>query len=106
VNDRLATPLHPSLVRPILLGGAERELVLINVVTIFTLVLGIGLHPLTLFLALFLGTAGHSAMVLAARYDPQLWRVYSRHLHYRSFYPARALHGAPLPPVHRFDEAG
>lgn len=102
-HDSLKTPLHPSLVRPILLGGAERELVLINAIVIAALLLGIGPHPLTLAIAVFLGTAGHSAMVLAARFDPQMLRVYSRHIRYRTYYPARALYGAPMPQVHPFN---
>ncbi|MCP3963596.1 MAG: conjugal transfer protein TrbD [bacterium] len=102
MDSALATPLHASLVRPILLGGAERELVLVNCIVIAVLVLGIGPHPLTFLLAALLGTLGHSAMVLAARFDPQMWQVYRRHLVYQTFYPARALHHAPLAPVHCF----
>ena len=102
-HDRLTTPLHPSLVRPILLGGAERELVLINVILITVLVLGVGPHPLTFVLAALLGTAGHSVLVLAARFDPQIWRVYARHVLYQPFYPARARFDAPLAPVHAFN---
>ncbi len=99
----LATPLHPSLVRPILLGGAERELVLINVILIVVLVLGVGPHPLTFVLAAMLGTAGHTLLILAARFDPQIWRVYARHVLYQPFYPARARFDAPLAPVHAFN---
>ena len=99
----LETPLHPSLIRPILLGGAERELVLINAIVIAVLILAIGPHPLTFATAAALATAGHSALVLAARYDPQMWRVYSRHVVHRTYYPARGLHGAPLPPIHPFN---
>ncbi len=101
----MTTPLHPSLVRPILLGGAERELVLINVILIVVLVLGVGPHPLTFVLALALGTIGHSGLVLAARFDPQIWRVYARHVVYQPFYPAQARFDAPLAPVHAFNTA-
>ncbi len=102
-RDSLATPIHPSLVRPILLGGAERELVLINLILIVVLVLGVGPHPLTLLLALLLGSAGHSLLVLAARFDPQMWRVYARHVIYQPYYPAAARFDAPLAPVHPFN---
>ena len=96
----LETLIHPSLVRPILLAGAERELVLINAITIAALLLGIGPHPLTLATAALLATAGHSALVLAARFDPQMLRVYARHIHYRSFYPARAPFDTPPALIH------
>lgn len=87
----LRTPLHASLVRPVLLGGGEREPVVINAVMVAALVLGMGPHPLTLGLAALLATLGHTALVLAARSDPQMWRVYTRHLQYARFYPARAV---------------
>ena len=70
-----AVPLHAALVRPILLGGAERELVIIEATAVFVLLFGVGLHLLTLALAVLLATAGHGALVLAARRDPQMLRV-------------------------------
>lgn len=100
------TAIHASLVRPVLLGGAERELVLVNTITVFALVLGLGPHPASLTLAVVLATAGHSALVLAARSDPQMFRVYVRHVRFQEFYPARALVHAPPPPsVHGFQES-
>ena len=102
----LRTPLHASLVRPVLLGGGEREPVVINVVAIAALVLGMGPHPLTLAVALVLATAGHAALVLAARSDPQMWRVYTRHLRYGRFYPARAAWWARRPIVLPFRGTG
>ncbi|MBT8248600.1 MAG: VirB3 family type IV secretion system protein [Acidimicrobiia bacterium] len=103
-RDLRQTALHPSLIRPILLGGAEREPVLVNVILIFALVLGVGPHPLTFLLAITLGTLGHSALVWAARHDSQIWKVYSRHLRYRRFYPARSRFDARLSPIHPFNE--
>lgn len=105
MTDRsLETPLHPSLVRPILLGGAERDLVLLNALAVAVLVLGVGPHVLTLLLGGLLATVGQAALVLAARHDAQMWRVYSRHIRYQTYYPARALLGAPLATVHPFPE--
>ncbi len=101
-RDSLETPIHPSLVRPILLAGAERELVLVNAIVIAVLLLGIGPHPLTISTAALLATAGHSALVLAARFDPQMLRIYARHIHYRAYYPARAPFNAPQAIVHPF----
>ncbi len=106
MSQKLETPLHPSLVRPILLGGAERELVLINAILIAVLLLGIGPHLLTFLTAALLATAGHSILVLAASYDPQMWRVYSRHLAYSTFYPARALYTARPALIHPFQTTG
>lgn len=101
-HTTLDTPIHASLVRPILLGGAERELVLINLLAIVVLLLGVGPHPITFLLAALLGSAGHSLLLIAARFDPQMWRVYARHLLYQPFYPALASFAAPLSPIHPF----
>ena len=76
---------------------------LINVILIVVLVLGVGPHPLTFVLAALLGTAGHTLLIVAARFDPQIWRVYARHVLYQPFYPARARFDAPLAPVHAFN---
>ena len=83
-------PLHRSLTRPILLGGAERDLVIIEVSLIVALLLGVGFHPLSVGLALFLGTIGHRLLVWIGRQDPQATRVYARHRQYQPFYPAAA----------------
>jgi len=98
-----ATPLHPSLTRPILLGGAERELVIIEGTTIVALSLGVGFHLLTLLLAAILATVGHSLLTVAAKADPQMLRVYTRHVRYQSFYLALAHPEAPPATVLPFD---
>ena len=67
-----------------------------HVLSILVLVMGVGPHPFTLILAGTLATLGHSLLVLAARYDPQIFRVYARHLRTQGYYPARALLEAPV----------
>lgn len=81
---------HQSLTRPVLLGGAERELVIVEVSLIAALVMGLGFHPLSLGLSLLLGTVGHRMLVWTGRQDPQATRVYARHRQYQPFYPASA----------------
>ena len=83
-------PVHPSLIRPLLLAGAERELVLVNVVVIAALIFGVGFYWLSLLVAFFLATAGHWLLVQAATLDPYLSRIYKRHLDYEGFYLAQA----------------
>ena len=56
-------PLHSSLTRPILLGGAERDLVIIEVSLIAALLFGVGFRFASLSLALLLGTVGHRILV-------------------------------------------
>jgi type IV secretory pathway TrbD component len=93
-------PIHAALTRPLLLAGAERELVLVNVVTIAALVFGIGWHWATMSAAIFLATVGQWLLVQAAKIDPQLSRIYKRHLTYKPFYQAQASIDAPISPVH------
>jgi type IV secretion system protein TrbD len=98
--EQQRTPIHQSLVRPILLAGAERRLAILNWLIMAALIFGVGLHLYTLALAALLGTVGHWGLRQAAKFDPQLSEVYVRHLHYQRFYPPRAEVIAPAAPVH------
>lgn len=89
------TPIHPSLTRPLLLGGAERELVLANGTIIAALLFGVGLHWASLSAAGLLATAGHWGLRRMAGHDPQLSRIYLRHIRYQDAYPAQAAVQAP-----------
>jgi type IV secretory pathway TrbD component len=88
-------PIHPSLTRPLLLGGAERELVLVNGIFIAALVFGVGFHWVSVTIASLLASLGHWALTRAARYDPRLSRIYVRHVRYQPYYPACPMSQAP-----------
>jgi type IV secretory pathway TrbD component len=90
--------IHQSLVRPVLLAGAERPLAIGNWIAAAALILGGG-RWYTAALGVLLATGGHWALVQAAKVDPHLSRVYVRHFRYdQDCYPARASIGAPTPP--------
>ena len=89
------TPIHQSLSRPLLLAGAERALVLVNGTLIAALIFGVGFHWASLGMAALLATLGHWALTRAARHDPQLSRIYVRHVRYQEYFPARAAVQAP-----------
>jgi type IV secretory pathway TrbD component len=93
MDEPRRAPVHPSLTRPLLLGGAERELVLMNGTMIAALIFGVGFW-VSLTIAALLATAGHWALTRAAKYDPRLSRIYVRHVRYQSYYPARPPIGA------------
>ena len=95
MDEPRRAPIHPSLTRPLLLGGAERELVLLNGTIIAALIFGVGFHWVSLTIATLLATAGHWALTRAAKYDPRLSRIYVRHVRYQSYYPARPPIAAP-----------
>lgn len=79
--------IHASLFRPILFAGAEPSVVVLEVSTAFALIFGIGLHGVTVALAVFYVTAVHSVMVWVAKQDPQMTALYIRSLSGRDFYP-------------------
>ncbi len=82
--------IHRSLVRPLLLAGGERKLVMLNYVFIAVLLLGAGLNTLTIITAIVLATAGHTALMKLATYDPQFLRVYLRYRYYALYYSAQS----------------
>jgi type IV secretory pathway TrbD component len=91
-------PMHASLVRPVLFGGAEPAAVAIEVLTAGALLFGAGFHLATFALASFYLIVVHGAMVRIARHDPQMSELYIRSLVARDYYPA---HGAARAPADR-----
>lgn len=81
---------YPSLVRPILVAGAERAVVLPLGIAVGALVLGIGPKLLSLALAAGLIFGVLPLLRAAARTDPQMFAVYVRHRTYQPVYPAQA----------------
>lgn len=96
MNGPRKTIIHQSLVRPILIGGAERTLAFINGVIGAALVFGIGSIVAAAYgvcQVLFV----HWALVKLAKKDPQFFDVYKRHVKYQTYYPAKAHFSAPSP---------
>lgn len=87
--------IHMSLTRPLLLAGAERELVLVNGTLIAALIFGVGFHWASMTVAVLLATVGHWALTRAAKHDPQMSCIYVRHVRYQEYYPACARVQAP-----------
>lgn len=87
--SELTATFHSSLIRPILLAGADRNLVMINITCITTLIFGVGIHWTTIFLAAFFAVFGHLALIKLAKFDPLFFQLYLRHIRYRDFYLAK-----------------
>lgn len=81
------TAIRQSLNRPDLLIGGERELVLSSGLLSFTLIF-VGVSLLTTVVAVALWTTALYILRRMAKVDPQLSRVYVRHLRYSKYYPA------------------
>jgi type IV secretion system protein VirB3 len=84
-----AIPVHLSLIRPILLMGAERELVLSSGIIAAVLVMSLERLVFTVTGVLF-WTMSLAALQRAAKADPQFSRVYLRHVRYRAYYAAQS----------------
>jgi len=93
------TPVRQSLLRPQLLFGGERELVLSS--GMFCLMAAYAIQ-LDLLLVLPIGCFVLAMAVLPrmAKHDPQLSKVYIRHVNKRTYYPA-APHFTALEPQPR-----
>lgn len=89
-----AIPIHQSLTRPILIGGAERTLAFVNGIISTALIFGIGSMEAAIF-GIFMALGVHWALVQVASRDPQFSEVYQRHVVFQTYYPARAAHTAP-----------
>ena len=74
-------PVHRALAEPILLGGAPRNLAIVN----GTLAGAIGLGLRLWIVGLAIWAIGHALSVWAARRDPQFVDVARRHLRFPNF---------------------
>ena len=82
-------PIHSSLLRPQLLGGAERELAIVNATLVAALIFGVG-GVVGIGMGLVMGTPVHFGLTIAARKDDKGMAVYRRQIHQQNFYSASA----------------
>ena len=78
--DGYTIPLHRSLTEHILLGGAPRNLAIVN----GTLAAALGLGLQLWLVGLVFWLAGHGAATYAAARDPQFMDVMHRHLRHKN----------------------
>lgn len=87
--DRQEVVIHPSLMRPMLVMGGERHLVLMT--GILAGIFIFSLHQLwAAGVGVLLWTVGLWALQALAKLDAQFSSVYLRHLRLRRFYPSHA----------------
>ncbi len=81
--------IHQSANRPNQILGADRELVLIAVLTAVSLAFSLGTWwGLALAVGFWLSTV--AVLQRMGKADPQLRQVYIRHIRYHAFYPAKS----------------
>jgi type IV secretion system protein TrbD len=88
--------IHTSLIRPILLMGAERELVLISAIIAAVLVMSLE-RIIFAIVGVVFWSVGLAALQRGAKADPQFSRVYLRHARYRAYYAAQSRVSAHVP---------
>jgi type IV secretion system protein VirB3 len=89
MSELRRTAFHRALHRPNLILGGERELVLTTAVVAG----GLAVSALNLPALLVAGTVWSvivSALRMMAKADPQMSKVYLRHLKYQRHYPPRS----------------
>jgi type IV secretory pathway TrbD component len=94
-DARTAHVIHSSLIRPVLFAGAEPSVVIVETTTAFALLFVVGLHVVTVALAVFWLTIVHGVMVWVAKQDPQMVELYTRSLFGRDYYVPLARAHAP-----------
>lgn len=102
-DGRAVNPIHVSLIRPVLIAGAEPPVVILETCVVFALLFVVGIHLATLAIAAFWLTVVHGTMVWVAKQEPQMTTLYVRSLFGRDFYApharAHVLTPAPKPAI-------
>jgi type IV secretion system protein TrbD len=93
-------PIHQSLLRPLLVFGGERELVLGSGLIAAVLIFSLGSFLMIAIGAIF-WLVSLAALQRVAKMDPEFSRVYRRHLNRKVYYPAQAHISAIDPIIHR-----
>jgi len=83
------TAFHRALHRPNLVLGGERELVLTTVVVAGGLAVS-ALNVPAILVSIGVWAFFVAALRMMAKADPQMSKVYLRHLQYRRYYPPRS----------------
>lgn len=83
-------PVYTSLYRPILFGGVDLFMFVFEVCIVSATVFLVGLHPLTIGLAMLWMIVVHPVLRWITRTDHLMPWLYLRHRGHRAFYPPRA----------------
>ncbi len=94
--DALSCPVHQSLVRPALIAGVERRIVILEATLALLLLLGVGINPVTLGASLFISLVLHPLLARVSKADPHALAVYARSVRHQPFFLRAAHPAAPL----------
>lgn len=94
--DARICPVHQSLVRPSLIAGVERRIVVLEGTLALLLVIGVGINPATVAAALFIGLVLHPLLARVSKADPYALAVYARSVRHQAHFLRAAHPAAPL----------
>lgn len=85
-------PINKAMLRPLLIAGVEKRLVVFNSVLCFPLVAATHLHFPSCLIGIMLFVVLHRLLVIVSKYDPQLGFLIKRASRYawRPFYLAKS----------------
>jgi type IV secretory pathway TrbD component len=99
-QSRIVThPIHASLYRPVLFLGVEQPVAILEATLVFALLVGVGLHVMTIVLGIVIISVIHPVMARLTTHDPDVTRVYLRSLGAADYYPAHSALMASARPV-------
>ena len=84
--------INTALMRPVLIAGAEKKLVIANALLSFLLINASAFHFPAVLLGIFSFMAGHVLLVLLAKHDPIVGALFKASMRYQAkrYYPARS----------------
>jgi len=88
MDDLKYTPVSPSINRPILLLGCERNPIITIGLILASLLLPDMFNPIKFAVVITLWLVALKILQTTAKKDPNLLTIYFRRLKYKAFYPA------------------
>jgi type IV secretory pathway TrbD component len=88
MDHPVRSPIRKSLLRPLLVLGGERELVMASGMLTAILVFSVA-NPVAAGIGIAFWVASLAVFGRMAKNDPQLLKVYIRHVNKKLYYPAR-----------------
>lgn len=89
VGSPRSIPVHQALIQPLLVLGAERELVATSAVLSAMLIFSLA-NAYCAVAGIILWIVSVAVFQRLAKLDPQMSRVYLRHVRYRGYYAAQS----------------
>lgn len=87
-----ALPVNKAMIRPVMIGGVEKHLALLNALLSFPLVAATHFDLPWCFLGLLFYAVFHVILRMISKYDPQLGKLFQRSTRYsiKSYFPAKS----------------